>query len=130
MEVVCIPFSNSEILYRAVLPFKDFWKEDGTLSSGAFKDSNGLSTDRSLNRPPDICISYLDMHQTKPGGIVSFSVGICSIKDIMLIHDPVTDNDYHTLVLGSETKKVLTQGQAKHLAKNAQIERYGIQWSY
>ena len=58
-----IPFDNSEVLYRAVLPFKDFWKEDGTVSSAAFKDSNGLSTDRSLNRPPDICIRFLDKHK-------------------------------------------------------------------
>ena len=130
MEKDIIPFDNSEILYRAVLPSKDFWKQDGTVSSGAFKDSNGLSTDRSLDRPPDICIKFLDMHKNKPGGIVSFPVDICPARGIILVHDPVCDNDFHTLVLGGESRKILTSGQAKHLAKHARIERFGIQLSY
>ena len=45
-----IDFYLKEKLYRAVLPYEPFIKEDGTISSAAFKDSQGLSVDRQMHR--------------------------------------------------------------------------------
>ena len=41
-------FTNTEKLYRAIYPpevMEMFWRKDGTLSSAAFADANGLSVD-------------------------------------------------------------------------------------
>lgn len=42
-------FSDCEKLYRAVFPtsyIQMFWKKDGTISSAAFSDREGLSVER------------------------------------------------------------------------------------
>ena len=47
-------FRIDEKLYRAVYPpevMDMFWKRDGSVSSAAFEDRNGLSVDRGDYRP-------------------------------------------------------------------------------
>lgn len=41
-------FYNNEKLYRAILPIEPFKKSDGSISSAAFKDKNGLSVDKQM----------------------------------------------------------------------------------
>ena len=46
-------FDRNEKLYRAVYPpeiMDMFWKRDGSVSSAAFADANGLSVDRGDHR--------------------------------------------------------------------------------
>lgn len=53
-------FPKSEKLYRAVYPpdkVAMFWRRDGSISSAAFADPNGLSVDRGNFRSNDIIIS-------------------------------------------------------------------------
>ena len=44
-------FPSDEKLYRAVLPYEMFLREDGSLTSAAFRDRKGLSVDRGNDRP-------------------------------------------------------------------------------
>ncbi len=126
MEKTNLAFDDNENLYRAVLPGDTYWKADGSISSGVFKDAKGLSTDRALRRPLDACVNFLDSHLTKPSGIIAFTVNICLAKEIIPKHDPIESNVYHTLVLGSESRNVLSGSQAKFLAKNVQIIRSAV----
>ena len=43
-------FKGDEALYRAVRPLPMFIKDDGTITSGAFKDKCGLSVERGNYR--------------------------------------------------------------------------------
>ena len=127
------PIAENEVLYRSVLPRLDFWESDtNEITSAVFKDPNGLSTDRSDGRSEEVCVNFLDSRQTRCGGVVSVNVTTCTEKDIYLKPDPIPnggilpENPFHTLVLRSCEIFVLTKSQAKHLARNAKIIRWGL----
>lgn len=55
-------FDEKEMLLRVVLPDDIYWKDDGSISSAAFKDSNGLSVDRVNNRSLSEAVGYIHNH--------------------------------------------------------------------
>ena len=120
----CI-FHPKEKLYRAVRPMNMFVKEDGTITSAVFKDSNkesGLSVDKQDNRTNEAAINFIS--DTKEGWIVSVSVENCDNRRIEYKHIPLADNPYHSELSKDRSNKnfTLTDGQAKHLARNCIIE--------
>ena len=111
--------SDDELLFRAIRPDSMYWKENRKLSSAAFKDKKGLSTDRTLNRTKLECVEKMKRFA---GSIVSFSVGVCWRETAYVKPDPREENEYHTLVLKSENEIELTHRQAKNIASCAVIE--------
>lgn len=115
-----IQFENDEKLYRAILPLEPFVKKDGSISSAAFKDRNGLSVDRQMHRFNHEAVEFIK--NMKSGSIVSITVGICRNENILCVYCPVEDNKYHSELHKDENKKALTSAQAKHLSQLCVIE--------
>ena len=105
-------FPSDEYLYRAINPANGFWKPDGSLSSAALKDRDGLSVDRGNFRQDDEVAD--DMKKRLKGSIVKFSVENCREENARVQYDPMDEDVYHSLVLGTE-KNVLSKGQARRL---------------
>lgn len=113
-------FYRGEKFYRAVLPIETFIKEDGTITSGAFKDPQGLSVDRQFNRDDKDAIEYIKNH--KKGYICSFTKEDCDKQDIHYEYCPVEGNVFHSEIHNSPTKKLLSRSKCKYLASICKIE--------
>lgn len=111
-------FKPEESLYRAVIPGDMYWKNDGTLSSAAFLDGNGLSVDRGDFRPDSEVVEF--MHRHLRGAIVSFEVKDCNQVNALVRYLPSRSNKYHSEVHGNGRKK-LSDSQRKYLARHAKI---------
>lgn len=123
---ICIdekPFEDEkEKLYRAVYPQckrPNFWK-NGKLSSAAFKDCRGLSVERQYGRADDEVITYVK--DAFEGNIVSIKVLHCNDINAFIRHLPSERSEFHSEIHGSNIKKVLSDGQAKNLARLATLE--------
>ncbi|MCR5117796.1 MAG: hypothetical protein K6A97_09850 [Lachnospiraceae bacterium] len=115
-------FTNTEKLYRAIYPpevMEMFWKKDGTLSSAAFADANGLSVDRGYNRPESEVIT--DMTKRFTGRIVSLYVKNCLDIGAIVKYLPSKSNKFHSEIHGSETTALLSKSQRFFLAARAVI---------
>lgn len=116
-------FPDKEKLFRAIYPpniREMFWKEDGSLSSAAFKDPNGLSVERSDFRLDEDVVN--SMRQRFSGRIVSVTAEQCRNVQALIRYLPSKSSQYHSEIHGSETKKLLTSRQSRYLAKSAVIE--------
>ena len=111
-------FSRDEQLYRAVLPKDMFWEADGTVSSAAFSDRNGLSVDRGDYRADKEVIKKM-MDNGLKGAIIKVTVGNCEDVSACVQYMPIPDNIYHSEIHGTKEKKYLTRGQRKKLAAMA-----------
>ena len=115
-------FASTEKLYRAVYPpevMEMFWKKDGTLSSAAFSDANGLSVDRGYNRSDSEVV--LDMTKRFTGRIVSLYVKNCLDIGAVVKYLPSKSNRYHSEIHGSESTALLSKSQRLFLAGRAVI---------
>lgn len=115
-------FENTEKLYRAVYPpeIADiYWKRDGSISSAAFADPNGLSVDRGDYRDDSEVVS--SMRKRFKGHIVSLYVKNCVDADAKVVYQPSKTNKYHSEIHGSETTVLLSKSQRRFLAKKAVI---------
>lgn len=116
-------FKDDERLLRAVRPndkrFK-FWKDNGKLSSAAFKDKKGLSVDRTYDR--SMAESIIFIKQNLSGNIVSVSVSDCNEIETCLKYLPSEYNKYHSEIHGSENEIILSDIQAFQLARKARLE--------
>jgi len=113
-------FEKTERFYRAVLPGGEYWKEDRSLSSAAFKDKKGLSTDRQMGRAHKECIAFISRRLR--GSIVSVSYENCQEIEALVKYDPVTENIFHTVIIHSAESPCLTKAQARNLAKLARLD--------
>ena len=113
-------FSKKERLYRAVLPIDMFWKSDGSVSSAAFCDKNGLSVDRGDFREDDQVVEGMKARGLQ-GGVVSLTVGDCIDVEALVLYKPVDDNPYHSEIHRNQTEAGLTKSQAKRLSRKAII---------
>ena len=104
-------FPNCEKLYRAVFPesyMQMFWRKDGTVSSAAFTDKQGLSVERGDFREDENVIE--EMRKFFHGCIISLTVEQC--------------RDVDAVIHGSEEVPLLSKSQRKKLAERAKIEYY------
>ncbi|MCI5595471.1 MAG: hypothetical protein MR380_01915 [Lachnospiraceae bacterium] len=118
-------FADSEKLYRAVYPesyIKMFWRKDGSVSSAAFKDEDGLSVERGNYR--EDCTVIEDMQKYFNGCIVSLTVEQCKNVNAVIRYKPTKRSIYHSEIHGNEEKAVLSPSQRKKLASMAKIEYY------
>ena len=115
-------FPDDEKLYRAVYPpnlRELFWKEDGTLSSAAFLDKNGLSVERGDGCPD--CDVAEAMKKRFTGRIVFVSVGDCRSASAIVLYKPSKISIYHSEIHGSPDNPCLSAGQRRSLAKQATV---------
>lgn len=118
-------FPDEEKLYRAVFPesyMQMFWKRDGTVSSAAFADREGLSVERGNFREEKKVIE--EMQNFFKGCIISLTVEQCRKVNAIVKYKPTKRSKYHSEIHGSEEKPLLSKSQRKKLANNAKIEYY------
>lgn len=111
-------FEKTEKLYRAVYPpeIADiFWKIDGSVSSAAFADPNGLSVDRGDYW--DDCDVISDMRRRFKGHIISLYVKNCYDTGAIVRYLPSKSNIYHSEIHGSESSVLLSKSQRRFLAQ-------------
>ena len=103
-------FIGNEKLYRAVYPpeiAEIYWKKDGSVSSAAFADPNGLSVDRGYYRADEEVV--LDMSQRFTGSIIRVYVKNCSDIGALIKYLPSKKNIWHSEIHGSKTVKLLSK---------------------
>ncbi|MCX5781464.1 MAG: hypothetical protein NT145_01990 [Elusimicrobia bacterium] len=97
---------NEDDLYRRIPPYH-YVKEDDRVSSAAFAALE-TSVDWSKRTTPAKSVAnYPDNH------LASLKAKVPRDKNLEVKHDPIKDNDAHTLIIGKKT-----QGIRKYLAKN------------
>jgi len=112
-------FDGSEALYRAVIPSSSYIKEDGSISSGAFKDKKGLSVDRGNYRSDR---EVVDAMKHRLGGrIAKFSAQDCYDVEAVPKYLPEENDEYHSEIHKSDTEIRLSNKQAKYLSKIAKF---------
>ena len=108
---------DNEILHRALKPNPNFWStKDNRPSSALFKDSKGVSVDRSGCRSEnEIKNSMLSRFSSLLGEVRVLTLDcrklLCKVEPNQLI-----DNLFHALIKGNETIQ-LSKKQARQLAK-------------
>ncbi len=115
-------FEKTEKLYRTVYPpeIADiFWKTDGSVSSAAFADPNGLSVDRGDYREDRDVIS--DMRRRFKGHIISLYGKNCYDTSAIVRYLPSKSNMYHSEIHGSESSVLLSKSQRRFLAQRAVV---------
>lgn len=118
-------FEAQEKLYRAIYPpdkMAMYWKENGELSSAAFKDRCGLSVERGYGRLD--CDVAAEMHNYFDGLIYSITVGDCENECAYVVYLPSLRSKYHTEIHGSKERVVLSASQCKALSRKAKYVPY------
>lgn len=118
-------FYLKEKLYRAVRPIDMFVKDNGTITSAVFLDSDdksGLSVDKQSSRTNQDSINFIS--NMREGWIVSVTVEDCEDKNIEYSYVPLENNQYHSELSKDRCNNnfTLTKGQRKHLARKCIIE--------
>ena len=114
-------FPDDEKLYRAVRPIPLFIKNDGRLSSAAFRDKRGLSVLRGDGRDDSIVDDELHHVVGLDGRTAIFKVLDCRAVHAVPVYLPSKASVYHSEVHGSEKQIILNPSQCKHLAEIAQL---------
>lgn len=90
---------ENESLYRAIRPWKRYWKRRGVLSPAAFKDKNGLSLDRCGDRDEQKVIDDFRIRKFD-GTIISLNASEFRSVNVFLKPEPKYW-PYHVLALDS-----------------------------
>jgi len=115
-------FLSDEKLYRKIRPLDQFWDhERGRPTSGAFKDSRGLSVDRDGDRSESEVISAINERLSLDGFIVSVKYAQCQSIPTNVVHLPVQGNEYHSEIHDSVERIPLSASKAKKLSEMVYI---------
>lgn len=106
---------DGEILYRAIHP--SFWNyEEDKPTSALFKDRKGVSVDRDGNRNENEVVNFL-LKSRKNFGAGKLNAGQTRNIGTYLKPDKTPDNDFHALILESESRIQISNGKAKELSR-------------
>lgn len=111
--------NDNEYLYRGII--EKFWDfKNNRVSSAAFKDSKGVSVDRSADRAECDCITYL---QKKKHFFAITKIQVIEVKknDAVVKYCPLSDNPYHSEIHNSEDKVSLTKGKASRISRTSKV---------
>lgn len=86
--------------------------------SSAFKDSQGVSVDRSWNRPEHECISWL-VENRNPAGIAKISHAKLLEHEVLPVYKYLPENRYHS-ELHDVDKVTLRDSKAKRLSRDSE----------
>lgn len=114
-------FDDKERFYRKIPPNPNMIKQNGTITSAAFKDSKGCSVDRKSDRSENVVYrSFIKRFSNKTSGIkgiADVSYANCLEAETTVLRLREDDNDYHCEIHKNEDEVVLTSGQARRLAR-------------
>jgi hypothetical protein len=106
-------FEEDEYLYRGILEvFWDF--ENDRPTSAIFKDSKGVSVDRSFDRNEDDCVTFLKKNK-KFYRICNIQVKEVKSVDVIVIYKKIPENIYHSEIHDSSEKIQIKGSKAKKL---------------
>ena len=109
--------ADEEYLYRGV-SIQQWDYQNNRITSAAYKDSLGVSVDRSADREESNCISRL--LQMKPFVAVGrLLVGFVREEKLLVRYKPTEENSYHSEIHQSEDRIELTTGQARSLSRHS-----------
>lgn len=112
---------DEELLYRAIKPYPNWWKEkEKRPSSAAFKDSLGVSVDRDAKRDESEIIGAIEK-RFELKAIVKVKTSYCRELQTYPFPKPLIDNPEHAEIHRSENVIELTDSQARNLAKTCEI---------
>ena len=117
-------FKNGESLLRGISKNPDCWKNDADRpSSAAFKDSNGLSVNRTGENRKNYDESFELLKTTEIKGetfraISEVSLEFCVELGVYLKYSPLDNNIYHSEIHKSQTVALLTKSIARKLSEN------------
>lgn len=114
-------FPDEEKLYRAVQPAFLLIKENGKVSSAAFKDKRGMSVLRGDSREDSAVDAELHKNLGSDKRTAVFRVHHCREVDAVPVYRPSRMSVYHSEVHGSKTELVLNPMQRKHLADSSYL---------
>lgn len=113
----------SDKLYRGIKRSQpSFITPAGNISSAMFKDENGVSVDRAMQRTENEAIERLkDSFGKRLKGVVSLSEKSVSDAAAVLIPAPSRDNPYHAEIYKNIQKEMLTRVQQLILADSCSL---------
>lgn len=123
-----VEFKNKERLFRKIPNNPNMRREDGSISSVVFKDSNGCSVDRQLDRKLEDVYKNFISKFSDIIAIADVKYQDCINVGAIVKEVPLENNKYHCEIHRSEEKAQLTPGQARKLSRMAQV--YDIKNSY
>src|SRR5690606_21704095 len=104
---------GEELLFRGIIESNwDF--EHNRPSSAIFKDSKGVSVDRSANREEEVCVKFLNSKR-KFFTTCSIKTKIVRDNNAVALYKKIPDNIYHSEIHDSAEKVQLTASKAKKL---------------
>ena len=110
---------DNEILYRAIHP--SFWNyEEDRPTSALFKDRKGVSVDRDGDRNEADAVNFL-LNSRQNFGAGNLNAGQTRNVGTFIKPDKTPENDFHALILESESKIQLSNGKAKELSRMIKI---------
>lgn len=110
--------NDEEFLYRRIINKPNFWKEElNRHTSAAFKQSNGLSVDRSNFRPESDVIDVYKNLEIK--AVVNIKCQDCREIPTNPKHMPIPDNIFHSEIHNSNSEVNLTSKQIKILSEKS-----------
>ena len=110
---------DSEILYRAIHP--SFWNhEEDRPTSALFKDRKGVSVDRDGERTETEAVDFL-LNSRENFGAGKLNAGQTRNVGTYLQPDKIPENNFHALILESESKIQLSNSKAKKLSRMIDI---------
>lgn len=116
--------SNDEILYRRIFPSRDALqhRENGP----GFRPASGSM--RSTESPLSVDLGSLTTpEQTRDRGlpqqfhVARFSVQVVREAGCGIVPDPLPNNPAHALVYGTRAGDLLTNGEARAIARRAEV---------
>lgn len=111
-----------DYVYRALAPWKEFERSDGTISPAAFKDEKGASVEIGEGRTDLNVVN--SMRKYLKGNIAKIKIDICEDANVEIFNDH-SDNKYHRLLLNqkrvNDSDLSLTPSQAFYLSKNISV---------
>ncbi|GMQ25301.1 hypothetical protein Aoki45_19830 [Algoriphagus sp. oki45] len=112
---------DEELLYRAIKPYPNWWKEkENRPSSAAFKDSLGVSVDRDAERNELEIVGAIE-ERFELKAIVKVKTAYCREIQTYPFPKPLSDNPEHAEIHRTEGIVELTDSQARNLAKSSEI---------
>lgn len=110
---------DNETLYRAIHP--SFWNyEEDRPTSALFKDRKCVSIDRDGERTEEKAITFL-LNSRQDFGVGKLNARQTRNVGTYLKPDKTPENDFHALILESESKIQLSNGKAKELSRMISI---------
>lgn len=113
---------DQELLFRAIPNKPQMWKTaENRPSSAIFKDSKGVSVDRSGGRRDAEVVQIQLERFDNLKAVAAISALDCRNCGAFPKYDPIPNNEFHSLILDAPNSVTIKSGKARRLAKMAKV---------